>query len=187
MFELTYLQCFISIILIWILTRTITWIKAKKAGEEITAKRIILRELQLLLVLICLLVIARIVYFPWHHVNGHIGTLTFDSSKILPLRINLKPIVRLTDVYDGWQMNIIGNITMFIPVGIIWPICFKKLDRLWKTLLAGAAYSLLIEISQLLFYQRSTDIDDLLLNSSGVLIGAIIYFGIRKIIQIIKR
>ncbi|MCR4579886.1 MAG: VanZ family protein, partial [Treponema sp.] len=46
---------------------------------------------------------------------------------------------------------------------------------------------LLIEISHLLFYQRSTDIDDLLLNSSGVLIGAIIYFGIKKIIQIIKR
>lgn len=77
-------------------------------------------------------------------------------------------------------MNIIGNITMFIPVGIIWPICFKKLDTPAKTILAGFGYSLLIELSQLLLYERLTDIDDLILNTIGVTIGAFIYFGIVK-------
>ena len=44
-------------------------------------------------------------------------------------------------------MNIIGNIAMFIPVGIVWPICFKELDSIEKTVLAGAGFSLLIEKS----------------------------------------
>lgn len=65
-----------------------------------------------------------------------------------------------------------------IPVGIVWPICFKELDSIEKTVLAGAGFSLLIEISQLLLYERCSDIDDLILNTAGVIIGAMIYFGI---------
>jgi len=179
MLEISYPQVFIFIVLAWIILRICSW--------TLIRKNTLIHELKLLLVLLCLLVITRIVYFPWHHVDGHIGPLIFDSSKILPLRINLIPLVRLSDQYAGWQMNIIGNITMFIPVGIIWPLCFKKLNNIWKTLLAGAGFSLIIEITQLAFYQRSTDIDDLILNTSGVLIGALLYFGIRKLIVFFKK
>ena len=70
---------------------------------------------------------------------------------------------------------------MFIPVGIVWPICFKELDSVLKTVFAGAGFTLLIEISQLLFYERCSDIDDLILNTTGVMIGAMIYFGIRAV------
>ena len=136
------------------------------------------REIQLLMVYICIVVIVRIVYFPWHHVNGHIGTLNFNAAKMIPFWINLIPIVHLVDIYDGWQMNIIGNIAMFIPVGIVWPICFKELDSIVKTVFAGFGFTLLIEVSQLLFYERCSDIDDLILNTAGVIIGAMIYFGI---------
>ena len=119
------------------------------------------------------------VYLPTEHVNGHIATEPFDFSKILPFRINPVPFTFLHDFYDGWQMNIIGNITMFIPVGIVWPICFKELDTIGKAILAGGGFSLFIEISQLLFYNRCTDIDDLILNTTGVTIGVLVYFGIR--------
>ncbi|MCR4580056.1 MAG: VanZ family protein [Treponema sp.] len=185
MFQITYLQLIILITLLWIATQSCKWIiQIKKSSEKISPKTILNRELSLLMVYICIIVIVRIVYFPWHHVDGHIGPLIFDSSKILPLWINYIPLVRLSDVYDGWQMNIIGNISMFIPVGIVWPLCFKKLNKFWKTLLAGSGFSLIIEITQLAFYQRSTDIDDLILNSGGVLIGALLYFGIKKLIKI---
>ena len=50
-----------------------------------------------------------------------------------PFWINLTPIVHMFDVYDGWLINIIGNIAMFIPVGLAWPFCFKKLDTIGKT------------------------------------------------------
>lgn len=140
----------------------------------------------MMMVYICIIVIARIVNFPWHHVNGLIGTMKFDASKIIPPWVNLLPILHLFDIYDGWQMNIIGNITMFIPVGIVWPICFKKLDTIGKSILAGAGFSLFIEISQLFFYERCSDIDDILLNTAGAAIGALIYFTYKKL-RVIKR
>ncbi len=173
MLEITFFQMFAAITSIWILGRML--ICAKNRGIDHK------RELLLLMVYICIVVIARIVYFPWHHVDGHIDTLKFDAGKILPFWINLIPFIHLFDIYDGWQMNIIGNITMFIPVGIVWPICFKSLNNVFKVTLAGFCFTLFIEISQLLFYQRSSDIDDIMLNTFGVMVGAVIYFAIKKV------
>lgn len=172
-FEITYTEMFIFITVLWIAVRVITGIKNKSVSWK--------REALLMLVYICLVVIARIVYFPWHHVDGHIDTMRFNSAKILPLWANPVPIVHMFDIYDGWQMNIIGNITMFIPVGIVWPVCFKQLKNIGLTVLAGAGFTLLIEITQLPFYQRCSDVDDIILNTTGVAIGALIYFGIRKL------
>lgn len=172
MLEITFTQLTVLIILAWITFRT--------AHAFHKHNFTIAREAQLLLVLTCIIVIARIVFFPWHHINGRIGTLKLDFAKTFPPQFNLIPIKKLFIKYQGWQMNIIGNITMFIPVGIIWPICFKKLDTPAKTILAGFGYSLLIELSQLLLYERLTDIDDLILNTIGVTIGAAIYFCIVK-------
>ena len=175
MVEITYLQLVIFITVAWILFRIIV---GKKTGKASLAE-----EAKMLMVYICIIVIARIVNFPWHHVNGKIDTLKFDASKITPFWINAVPFIGLLEVYDGWQMNIFGNIAMFIPVGIVWPICFRKLDTVGKTVLAGAGFSLCIEISQLLMFERCSDIDDLILNTTGVAIGAFILFGCRYLLS----
>ncbi len=62
------------------------------------------------------------------------------------------PLVYLFDypVFKEALLNLIGNTTMFIPIGIIWPVVFKKLDAPWKVLAAGMGFSLCIEILQLL-------------------------------------
>ena len=171
MFEITYKGLFIFITLAWIVARVICGIKNKKVDWKYEAK--------LLTVYICLVVIARIVYFPMRLVEGRIASLVLDVEKIFPLWINLIPIVHLFDVYDGWLINIIGNVTMFIPVGLAWPFCFKKLDSLGKTVLVGAGFPLFIEITQLPFYDRCSDIDDIILNTTGIFIGALIYFGVK--------
>ena len=171
MFEITYKGLFIFITLAWIVARVICGIKNKKADWKYEAK--------LLTVYICLVVIARIVYFPMRLVEGRIASLVLDVDKIFPLWINLIPIVHLFDVYDGWLINIIGNVTMFIPVGLAWPFCFKKLDTLGKTVLIGAGFPLFIEITQLPFYGRCSDIDDIILNTTGIFIGALIYFSVK--------
>ena len=170
MFEISFTQAVIFISLAWILTRGYF---AKK-NRHVDWKR----ECLLLTVYICIVAVTRIVYFPWHHVNGHIGFLHFDPRKIWPLWINTKPFTFLHERYGGWQLNVIGNIIMFIPVGICWPLCFRQLDSVKKTVLAGFSCSLLIELSQFLFYERGSDVDDLILNTTGVFIGAIIYFMI---------
>jgi glycopeptide antibiotics resistance protein len=157
----------------WILFRIIKGIRNKKVSIK--------REMQLLLVYICIIVICRFVYFPLQHDIYGIAPLVFAKNVVFPLRINLIPFNFLTDVYPGWQINIIGNILMFVPVGIVWPICFKELDNIKKTVLAGFGFTLLIELIQLPFFDRCSDVDDLILNTTGAAIGAVIYFGIRRI------
>ena len=179
MIEITYTEVLVFITLAWIVTRVICGIRNKKVDWK--------HEAKLLTVYICLVVIARFVYFPLHLVEGRIASLIFEVEKIIPLWINLVPFVHLFDVYDGWQINIIGNIAMFIPVGLAWPFCFKKLDTIGKTVLVGSGFPLFIEVTQLPFYDRCSDVDDLILNTTGILIGAFFYFGIKRLVIIKKR
>lgn len=172
MIKISYMQMYIFITIVWILVRAAIAIAFKNFSVK--------RELQMLLVYICLVVIARFVYFPLHHVDGKIGSLTIGYTAKQADMISLIPFYFLFDRYDGWLTNIIGNIAMFIPVGIVWPICFRKLDSIKKTIFAGMVFTLSIELTQLLCPERHTDIDDLILNSSGVVIGACILFAVRK-------
>ena len=92
------------------------------------------------------------------------------------------PLVHLFD-YDSRRdllLNAIGNVAMFIPTGIILPILYKELDSFWKTLAAGAMLSLCIEIIQLPFSVRASDVDDLILNTLGVAVGYGIYALAKK-------
>ncbi len=168
MIEITYEKMLLAITAIWILVRAAVCINNKGFDWK--------RELRLLLFYVCIVVIARFVYFPLHHSEGRVATLVFEPSMLIPPWLNLTPLTFTHQRYDGWQVNIIGNVAMFIPVGIILPICFKKLNNIFKVTLAGFGMSLFIELSQLLFYDRGTDIDDLILNTTGAFIGAIFFF-----------
>ena len=83
-------------------------------------------------------------------------------------QINLLPFSRTID----WTAYFL-NIVLFIPLGILLPAVSAKV-RLPDVLLAGGFFSLLIELSQL-FNNRSTDIDDLLLNMLGALLGYLVW------------
>jgi glycopeptide antibiotics resistance protein len=102
---------------------------------------------------------------------------------ILTLLINLLPLVYLFDYEIRREaiLNFVGNTAMFIPIGVIWPTVFRKLNTHGKVLAAGGGLSLCIEILQLPFFGRATDIDDLILNSLGFLMGYGIYLLVRKL------
>ena len=141
-------------------------------------------EAKLLLMYVNLAVLFRITFFPMHHdANGSIQPMIFDPKDIFPLNINLVPLQNLFDFSTTKDMlvNIIGNVTMFIPTGIILPVIYKKLRSFPRTVLAGGLISLGIEILQLPFCERTSDVNDLILNTSGVVIGYGIYTMARKI------
>ena len=174
MIKITYPAMLAAISALWIIVR---------AGFALKNKRIdIKRELQLLLVYVCLIVVARITFFPMRKVDGVIQPLVFDAAKAFPFRINIIPLVNLFDygIMSEAVINFVGNTTMFVPIGIIFPIVFKKLDTPLKSIAAGAGFSLLIEILQLPFYDRVSDIDDLLLNTLGFAIG----YGIYRLVKL---
>ena len=162
---------------IWLIIRIAVWMKRKKIDWK--------REIVLLLMYINLAVIIRFTFFPMSKVDGHIQPLIFDFSTAFPFRVNLFPLVNLFD-YDSKRdllINVIGNVAMFIPSGIVLPIIYKRLDTFAKVLLAGSGISLCIEIIQLPFSVRATDIDDLILNTVGVIVG----YGIYALIRYIRR
>lgn len=175
MWEISFieLECFFTAI--WLLCRIIVWTTQRRVNWK--------REALLLLMYINLAVIIRFTFFPMARVNGSVQPLIFDASAAFPFRINLIPFVNLFD-YDNKRdllLNVIGNTAMFIPSGIVLPIIYKKLNRYWKVVAAGAMISLCIEIIQLPFSVRTSDVDDLILNTLGVVIGYGIYAAVKRL------
>ena len=177
MVEIPFLFLEIAFMAIWIIIRITIWIKQKQIDWK--------REAVLLLMYINLAVILRFTFFPMSKVDGRIQPLVFDIATAFSFRVNLLPLMNLFD-YDSKRnllLNVIGNAAMFVPSGIVLPIVYKKLNTFWKVLLAGIGISLCIEIIQLPFSVRATDIDDLILNTIGVIVG----YGIYTLIQCARR
>ncbi|MBR3935150.1 MAG: VanZ family protein [Oscillospiraceae bacterium] len=175
MIYIPFIETSIFITVLWVIIRAFFWIKNRRIDWK--------REAELLLVYVCIMVIARITFFPLEKIDGKVQPLVFDIVNAFSFRINVSPFVNLLE-YDEIRdaiINFIGNTAMFIPVGMIWPLVFRELDSHWKTILAGIGFSILIEVLQLPFYDRVSDIDDLILNTVGYLMGYGIYLVIRKI------
>lgn len=80
-------------------------------------------------------------------------------------------------------INIIGNIVMFMPIGFLLPLIYTKINSYKKVLVIGFCTSLLIELSQL-FLTRGTDVDDLILNTLGSILGYLAFTIFRRIFNI---
>ena len=67
-------------------------------------------------------------------------------------------------------LNLAGNVFLFSPIGFFLPMIWKHWQSFRKILCVGLGTTCLIEFMQF-FIGRSSDIDDVLLNTIGVLIG----------------
>ena len=175
MIEISFAAGQCVVVLGWILFRLAAYLKCKKIDWKQEAKQ--------LFFLVNLLVIYRCTFHPFAKVDGQVQPLVFDKSAIFPIWLNLVPFKNLLDyeIRSELLINIIGNVTMFIPTGIMTPMIYKKLKSFPKTLLTGAMISLVIEILQLPFAGRASDVDDLILNTLGCVIGYGIYALVRKL------
>ena len=180
MIQITYPALIFVISIVWILVRFTVCRKTKHFDWK--------RELQLMLVYICIVVVVRFTFFPFFKENGKIQPLIFDPATVFPLRINLVPFVNLLhyDVFKELLINVIGNTAMFIPLGIVWPSIFKGLNTHGKVIAAGFGTSALIEVLQLPL-DRVSDVDDLILNTLGYLMGYGIYLLVMWIKKLVKK
>ena len=175
MIEISFLASEMVFAAIWLLVRIGVWIKQRRVDLK--------REAVLLLMYINLAIIIRFVFFPRALVAGRIQPLVFDAAEMIPLRINLIPLVHLFEYGSVSDIiwNVVGNTALFIPSGIRLPVVYKKLNGFWKVVAAGALISLCIEFLQLPFVSRASDIDDLLMNTLGVAAGYGIYVFFRRL------
>lgn len=71
---------------------------------------------------------------------------------------------------------VIENVLLFIPYGVLVPWTFTWLRRLWKCAFLGALSSLAIESMQLLTRRGCFQVDDILTNWIGSIIGYFLFF-----------
>lgn len=68
-------------------------------------------------------------------------------------------------------INLVGNVLLFIPAGYLLPRVWKKQRKFFVFLFTCTGLILLVETVQLLTLLGSFDIDDLILNLSGMFLG----------------
>lgn len=82
--------------------------------------------------------------------------------------------LNLITFYGGAFVPMVLNVMMFMPIGLLLPLAFTQRINGKKALLIGGGISFVIEIVQI-FAGRNAEIDDLLLNSAGALLGYSLY------------
>ncbi|MFD6528758.1 VanZ family protein [Streptomyces sp. NPDC060184] len=95
---------------------------------------------------------------------------TGDYRNLSPWTSQINPVPLLTA-----DVTMIANLIMFVPFGFLLPL-FVRCDRVGRMALSAASASLLIEGTQLAQYilfssGRSVDINDVIANTLGALIG----------------
>lgn len=71
--------------------------------------------------------------------------------------------------------NLAGNIIAFMPLGFLLPLCFIKLKSLWKMVTAALFVTLIIETFQYILCVGASDIDDVVLNVFGGVLGYLVF------------
>lgn len=96
------------------------------------------------------------------------GTLADGLTEGLRLshgELNLIPFSQAADPLGNAL-----NLALGMPLGFLLPLLWPALDRFCPVLLWGLGASLAVELSQLVNF-RATDVDDLLMNTAGALVG----------------
>jgi glycopeptide antibiotics resistance protein len=100
-------------------------------------------------------------------------------------RVNFEPF-KTIDIYNTFGKQIMGNFVMLLPLGIYLPLLYRKLRTavsFFAVLIISFLVSVTIEILQLATSYRSTDIDDVILNTLGACVGFLVYLLVKSIIN----
>ena len=149
------------------------WFKKKRVGEKLDKKRLLILSIFIIygVMVLGVTMLSRGNYY--------------GNNKIYPLFYSYK---------DAWNdfsqtewRNIILNICMFVPLGIFIPLVSEKTKRFWIVYLLGAGITCCIECFQLVTKRGVFELDDLLGNTAGTMIGYGIYRLVRYILKKEKR
>ena len=94
--------------------------------------------------------------------------------------IKLQEEINLIPFRDGISLSMILNVVMFMPLGFLLPLLWKEYQSLVRTAIIGFCFSCGIEFCQL-FNRRVSDVDDLLMNTLGAILGWLIWIVFSRI------
>ncbi len=103
-------------------------------------------------------------------------------------QISFEPTLQLipfADVFLAPEQYVL-NILLFVPFGFFLPLLWKRYRSLNKIATAGFLFSCAIETAQL-FAPRITDVDDLMMNTAGAVLGYLLLLNVYQLRPGIRR
>lgn len=92
---------------------------------------------------------------------------------------NLVPLAMIAHYWAeggrGLLVNLVGNVAAFVPLGLLVPWIRTRRTEFREVVLLGLGLSLAIEMLQYASGRRVADVDDVLLNTVGALLGYLAY------------
>ena len=170
-------------VIVWVICRICKCVKNKKVN--------IFREFILFVFFIYFLVLLKLTLFKWgiieltNQFNGYMYRQygIFGIINIVPFKETINIIADSNISLRNSLINVVGNILVFMPLGFFISMLFEKHNNLKKVLKIGFLSSLCIEICQLFVGSNVCDIDDVIYNTVGAVIGFICFRTFEKIIE----
>ena len=100
----------------------------------------------------------------------------FSNMSFEPFRTIGTQLSHGLERYEAKQL--FGNIALFAPLGFLLPVALRSFRRAWPTLLVAVGLSVLIETTQALLPGHSSDVDDVILNTTGAALGYLAFWVI---------
>ncbi|GAA5417516.1 hypothetical protein Pryu01_02590 [Paraliobacillus ryukyuensis] len=147
-----------------------------------------LREFILNAFFVYLLAVSYVTMEPFYFTNEIAidGAIRFDTHLFYNLLHMAEGYIVLKLLYT------VGNILLFVPLGMFIPYLFKHTNHFLVILLLGFFSSLTIELIQMFFTPtRLATVDDLFFNTTGAIIGYLLFVILRtsyyKTIQLVRK
>ncbi len=108
---------------------------------------------------------------------GGLVAITFINRRGYGMRIGVQlyPFLAFWEAWNAFTLQVwlnpLLNIAMFVPLGVFLPLAVRPLRRWYRTLAAGAGTSLSIEVLQYILGRGQADVDDLICNTLGTMLG----------------
>lgn len=165
---------FFEIDLIWILLSMITGVTTFKSIKARKPTKIEHAIFAGILAAYCTLVLSYTIF-------------SREATGIAQYIMNPIWAYKLMPFNMSYRMEIILNYILFIPLGFLTPRIVKSRKKYLLTILNGFCFSAAIEVTQLLTTTGLFELEDILGNTIGTMIGAILYFIYRRIEHRLKK
>jgi glycopeptide antibiotics resistance protein len=140
--------------------------------------RIFVKVSLTILLCIYLSILTKLILFKYLPLSEIINHFSFSYNEYLWRSSNFIPFktiiyyLFLADINLNIRIeNLVGNIIGFVPLGFTLPLLSKRFQNLKAVIITTSSLSFTYEILQLLFGIGSFDIDDLILNTLGGVMG----------------
>lgn len=149
--------------------------KVRQVIELKDGTKKLIRSLGAMLFLLYVLLLVYFLFFSEEYGRGAEAEHVYHYN-LIPFR----EIIRFWKYKDvvgenAFYLNVLGNMIGFLPFGFILPIIQPKMNRFGLIVLSGFLLSLFVEVIQLFTMVGRFDVDDLLLNTVGALVGYLLF------------